>query len=101
MIPFVKWLENLSEPQHRLKEKDGDLDSVVEGKLKEIMMDLEPRASRIEVLKSMQRIIGSTMKKDDKEQSQLNQNLNAPGGPAPVGPAPGAGDLNLPQVPNQ
>jgi len=84
MIPFLRWLENespaLSPPQHKSGEQGKKLDEVVGKRLMELAMDMETRgqASRQDVLKSIQRIIGTTISSQTQEQPTQEQPAQDP-----------------------
>jgi hypothetical protein len=79
MINFIKWLENkdssaLSPPQHKVGEVDKNLDDVVGKRLLQLAMEMETegKGSRQDVLKSIERIIGTVSQKQNQQQTNSN-----------------------------
>lgn len=74
MIPFSRWIENtgLSVPQHKSGEADMDMDKVVEKRMMQLVMDLETegKGSRQDILKSIERVLGSVPQKAQPQQQQ-------------------------------
>lgn len=79
MIKFGKWLENkensaLSPPQHKAGEINKSLDDVVGKRLMQLAMEMETqgKGSRQDVLKSIERVIGTV---SQNQQNQSNQQV--------------------------
>lgn len=81
MIYFKKWLEDkentaLSPPQHKAGEVDKNLDDVVGKRLMQLAMEMETqgKGSRQDVLKSIERVIGTVSASQQNQNNQQNQN---------------------------
>ena len=65
MINFYRWIENresISEPQHKKGESTMDLDSIVEKRMMQMILELERegKANRQDILKSIKKTIGDS-----------------------------------------